>query len=138
MRIYTGIFIIIGIQMLLYMGGMQSLPSGYVINGLGPFNPEGFQASEFFSSIFGILLISIAGGAIVGYLFRANPESYIVGGFAGTILMLFVGDLIGIITFYNTNYPGFEWMGLVISGLLFPVAATFALSLISWWRGASD
>lgn len=137
MRVYTYIFIVIGIQMLLYLAGI-SLASGYVLGTLNPFSPENFQTGGFYLKIIGILTLTIAGGVVLGYYFRVNPESYIVGGLAGTVLILFVGDLISIIVNYKANNPQFLWMAYLIDLVLFPVAVTFALSLISWWRGASD
>lgn len=137
MRVYTYIFIVIGIQMLLYLAGVN-LTSGYVLGQLNPFSPENFQSSQFVITIIGILAVTTIGGVVLGYLFRVNPESYIVGTLAGTILILFIGDMISIITDYKAANPEFLWMAYLIDLILFPIAVAFALSLISWWRGASD
>lgn len=137
MRVYTYIFIVIGLQMMLYLAGI-TLASGYVLGALNPFSPQGFQAGEFFGKIVLILTVAVGGGVVLGYYFRINPESYIVGGLAGTILILFVGDIIGVIAYYFNNYPDYLWMAYLIDLVLFPVAVLYTLSLVSWWRGASD
>ncbi len=123
MRVYTYIFIVIGLQMMLYLAGI-TVTSGYVLNQLNPFSPENFQTGEFYIKIFGILALTVIGGIGLGYYFRVNPESYIVGGLASSILMLFVGDIISIITYYKSTFPEFLWMAYLIDLILFPVSST--------------
>ena len=135
MRVYTYIFIIIGIQMLLFLAGVTT-SSGYVLGGLNPFNPQGFNNTLFYSILGGIFALA-AFGTYLGFIVRVNPESFIIAGMC-TLLVSFIWDILGIIIYYNATYPNVSWMGYIISALLFPIAVGFGLSIISFWRGASD
>lgn len=135
-RVYTYLFITTGIMMLLYLAGIPTT-SGYILQYFDPINnPQNFANTEFYTTITGLLIALLAAGAFLGYLFKINPESYIIAGFCG-ILILFVGDMLSIITYYNGAYgSSVAWMGYVINLLLFPVVIGYALSIISFWRGA--
>lgn len=134
-RVYTYLFITTGIMMLLYLAGINTT-SGYILQYFDPVqHPENFANTGFYTLITGLLIALLAGGIYLGYIFRVNPESYIIAGFCAT-LALFVGDMISIIVYYRGAYPEMAWIGYLIDLLLFPVVIGFALSILSFWRGS--
>lgn len=133
MRIYNYLVIILGLILILNLAGIETT-SNRILTEFGVMDgSSGITLSEFFFSVEGILSVIAATGTIViGLYFKSSPESFLLIGYATTILW-FVADLVSIITYANANYAG--WVASVIGLILSPLAMGYIHSVLSWWGG---
>lgn len=129
-KIINYTFVTIGLMFLLNMAGINTT-SGYILSHFS--NLEDLINSNLYAAIAGIFVLAATVGAIViGTFSRTSPESYLVAPIVA-ILMLFTGDIIGIIAYAHSNYDG--WIYNLIQLLLGGYTISYWLSAISWWRG---
>lgn len=132
MKLYMFVTIVTGIMILMSLAGINTT-GGYVLNKLGLIdNIENFQNSTLYLGILAVFAAVSVGGLIIGYFTKTSPESYLVAPVAA-ILILFVGDLISIVTYSWANYP--NWVSYIVLLLSAPLVIGYTISAIDWWRG---
>ena len=132
MKMYYFLTIIVGLMMLFNLAGINTT-TGYVLTNLDILNnPQGFQSSTIYLAIVAIFLVAVTGGIVIGFFTKTSPESYLVAPLAG-ILVLFVGDLISIITY--TNSLGVKWVSYIVTMIMGALVFGYAVSVLDWWRG---
>jgi len=134
MKTYNYIFIMVGLMILLSFAGIDTT-SGYVLGKLNIIdNPENIQGGGLNKELGAIFLAIAVGGIAIGFLTKSSPEIYLIAPFAA-ILILFLGDVISIITYMKGNYPESVWMYRLTLLVLGSIAVGFIISVVEWWRG---
>ena len=131
MRVYTYLIIMVGLMMIFYLAGITTT-TGRIITAMHIFDIENFSFGEFFDSAATIFGGIIAAGITIGAIYAGKPEIILLLGYA-VVLLAFVGDLIGIVTYMNSNYGG--WLASVVGLIIAPLAVGYVHSVISWWGG---
>ena len=131
MKLYYFLTILVGVMILMNLAGINT-SSGYLLTYLGIMHPEDFQSSQLYNTIAAIFIAAVVSGVVIGFFTKASPESILIAPLAG-ILLLFVGDIISIITYVSGL--GVEWAKYVILAILAPLAIGYIISVVEFWRG---
>lgn len=132
MRIYYYLVIITGLMALFAIAGIPT-PTSYVLNTLNILNIENITNTSFYTAIVAIFIAVGAGGVLIGYFTKTSPESYLLGSFMAAIMVLFIGDMISIVSVLK-GY-GQTWMYYVAWLIMSPLIVGYIISLIDYWRG---
>ena len=131
-KVWTYVFIITGIMILFTLAGLNT-SGGYVIGVLGLGDSTGLtriQETPLWSKIiWGIGILAGVTAVIVGIFGRSISTLPISAGIASGFLLLFVGDLISIISFVE----GWERWILVL--IIAPLVIGFLLAIYEWVIG---
>lgn len=106
---------------------------------MGFADSTGWATSTFVTLILGIIVAASVVGITASFFGRSPSESYIIGVatlFGGTgLLMVFLFDISGIVTYLYSSYPDMLWLGNIFSVLFFSISAGYVIALIQFWRG---
>ena len=131
-KVWTYVFIITGIMILFTLAGLNT-SGGYVIGVLGLGDSTGLtriQETPLWSKIiWGLGILAGITAVIVGIFGRSISTLPISAGIASGFLLLFVGDLISIISFVE----GWERWILVL--IIAPLVIGFLLAIYEWVIG---
>lgn len=132
MKMYYFLTMILGIMILLNLAGINTT-TGYILNYLDIVDhPENLQSSHLYAVILAIFLTAVTGGIVIGFFTKSSPESYLIAPLAG-ILVLFVGDIISVITYVNSL--GTSFVNYIILMVMSVIAFGYLISVVDWWRG---
>lgn len=129
---------------LLLIGGVETT-SGKLISAIGGTGPSLWQSSLLWAAVAVAFLAFLATNriAIGGFSFQASRES-VIAGFASAIFVVFVSDLLSIVSEVGkTTCPagaqipvGCGWEYWIIWSMVFPLIVGYAISLISFIGGS--
>jgi len=131
MKTFNYLLIVVGLMILFNIAGINTA-SGYVLNYLDIMNPENLTNSGFYLRIVLIFATSVTGGIAIGYITKSSTESILIAPYAA-ILLLFIADIIFVVSYMNANYSG--WLSILTMLLMMPLAVGYLHSVISWWGG---
>lgn len=136
-RIVTYMIIFAGMLALMAMAGLPTTTS-QILSALQYGNFSHFLTSTLAAAAVAIFAAAAIAGVIIGTLTRQSTESYLVAGIAGTLLTLFIADMISIVNYFNGVCPvgsGCAFVSKLVFLIMFAMAAGFIISIIQWWRG---
>jgi len=131
-KLYTYIFIIIGLMVLFNMAGLNTV-SGVILNKLGIVegNISDVQSSTLYYILLAAMAALVTAGVIMGIFGRGSPEIFVTAGLA-VPLVAFVGDLVSITI--TASGEG-TWVGAVVFLIMAPLIGAYIFALYDWVRG---
>jgi len=139
MKLTNIIFIIIGLEILFFLAGLNT-SVGYTLGVLNLANdPQGIIGGGTYVLILGILAAAATAGIYIGFLTKSPVENLLIIPIV-IALAAFLGDLVSIISTTNAACgvgSSCRWITWVVTAIIVPVAFMFLTSLVDWWRGVN-
>jgi len=133
MRVSSYIFLVVGLMMIMNLAGVTTY-TGYLLGQVGVIDsPEDVTTSGLFNIVSLIFAGVAVGGVVIGFLTKTSPESYLLAGYAG-ILILFAADIMSIVS-ATKNAGGSTWAYWVVATICVPIVIGYIHAVVSWWGG---
>lgn len=132
-KLFTYIFIIVGLMVLFNAAGLQTAGSVVVDQlGLAEGDIAGFRTTAFWITFaVSALAALVTAGIVMGTIGRGNPEIFVTALYA-VPLLAFVGEMISI-TVQASSESTFA--GTVIFLIMSPLIVLYTIALYDWVRG---
>lgn len=140
MRLTNLVFIVIGLEILLYLAGInQSM--GESLSLISISNPAAMATGWFFTNAAWILGLGVGATVVVGFFTKASTENALIAA-VSAFFIKFVADLMAIILITNSYceaftapYSSCAWITWMVVAIIAPICVVFVMSALDWWRG---
>lgn len=138
MKLSNIVFLVVGIEILLWISGLND-SIGIALTDIVGQNPLGIASSWIFTQADYILGLG-AVAVVAGFFVKGSTENALVAGVAAFFLK-FLSDLVGLIMITNSYceaftepYSSCAWVTWLVVCLVVPLIVVFVMSILDWWR----
>lgn len=139
-RVYTFIMIMVGIQVMLFVGGIETGPH-ILLEQAGVLEGSTIASNIATSSLYTRLTTIFGGlalaGIIAGLFSRTIPTYVLVASFA-IFLLTFIIDVASVVAYSSANYGNTFYVTNVLWIIVTGISIGYVFSVIEWWRSAGD
>lgn len=133
-KVYNYMMLSVGLTFLLKFAGIPSGADAFITYlGLSS-GASGIGLGDFFAGVVAVFAIGTGAGIVIGFFTKAQSESFIIAPLAAGIFTVITSTFISIVNYTS----GMGYIYYITFMIFIPLLVSFAIALISYWRGSGQ